>query len=95
MTTRIAAVCILLFAALAGAGLILAREAGDHTEVSTEKLIEQALAGEAGKEVVAQTYLFPPGVVLPWHVSPSLLATLSTHTPVEFPGKPNPLSNTG
>jgi quercetin dioxygenase-like cupin family protein len=70
MTTRIAAVCILLFASLAGAGLILARESGDHTEVSTEKLIEQALAGEDGKEVVAQTYLFPPGVVLPWHIHP-------------------------
>jgi quercetin dioxygenase-like cupin family protein len=70
MKTRIAAVCILLFASVVGAGLILAREGGDHAEVSTEKLIEQALAGEDGKEVVAQTYLFPPGVVLPWHIHP-------------------------
>ena len=70
MKTRIAAVCILLFASVVGAGLILAREGGDHAEVSTEKLIEQALAGEDGKEVVVQTYLFPPGVVLPWHIHP-------------------------
>jgi len=70
MTTRIAAVCILLFASLGGAGLILAREPGDHPEVSTQKLIDQALAGEDGKEVVAQTYEFPPGVVLPWHIHP-------------------------
>jgi quercetin dioxygenase-like cupin family protein len=55
---------------LAAGDLVLARESGDHTEVSTEKLIEQALAGEEGKEVVAQTYLFPPGVVLPWHIHP-------------------------
>ena len=70
MRTRIAAVCILLFAAVGGAGLILARDPGDHSDVNTEKLIDQALAGEDGKEVVAQTYLFPPGVVLPWHIHP-------------------------
>ena len=70
MRTRIAAVCILLFASVGGAGLILAREPDDHQGISTEKLIDQALAGEDGKEVVAQTYLFPPGVVLPWHIHP-------------------------
>lgn len=70
MRTRIAAVCILLLASVGGAGLILARELGDHQGISTEKLIDQALAGEDGKEVVAQTYLFPPGVVLPWHIHP-------------------------
>jgi len=70
MRTRIAAVCIVLFAALGGAGLILARDTGDHTEVGTQKLIDQALAGEDGKVVVAQTYEFPPGVVLPWHIHP-------------------------
>jgi quercetin dioxygenase-like cupin family protein len=70
MTTRIAALCLLLFASVAGAGLILARDTGDHPEVSTQKLIEQALTGEDGKEVVAQTYVFPPGVVLPWHIHP-------------------------
>ena len=70
MTTRIAAVCLLLLASVAGAGVILARDTDDHPEVSTEKLIEQALAGEDGKEIVAQTYVFPPGVVLPWHIHP-------------------------
>ena len=70
MTMRAAIICIELAAAIAGGSLVLARETGDHTEVTTEKLIEQALAGEAGKEIVAQTYVFPPGVVLPWHIHP-------------------------
>ena len=70
MTVRTTIAAIVLAVCLAAGGLVLAREGGDHTEVSTEKLIEQALAGEEGKEVVAQTYLFPPGVVLPWHIHP-------------------------
>jgi quercetin dioxygenase-like cupin family protein len=70
MTIRTTIAAIALAACIAAGGLVLARESGDHTEVSTEKLIEQALAGEEGKEVVAQTYLFPPGVVLPWHIHP-------------------------
>ena len=70
MTTRIAAVCLLLLASVAGAGVILARDTDDHPEIGTEKLIEHALAGEDGKEIVAQTYVFPPGVVLPWHIHP-------------------------
>ena len=70
MTVRTTIAAIALAVCLAAGGLVLAREGGDHTEVSTEKLIEQALAGEEGKEVVAQTYLFPPGVVLPWHIHP-------------------------
>ena len=70
MTIRATITALALAACLAGGGLVLAREPGDHPEVSTEKLIEQALAGEEGKEVVAQTYVFPPGVVLPWHIHP-------------------------
>ena len=35
-----------------------------------EDLIAKALAGEDGKEVIAQTYIFPPGAVLPWHIHP-------------------------
>ncbi len=70
MTMRAAIICIGLAACIAGGSLVLARETGDHTEVSTEMLIEQALAGEDGKEIVAQTYVFPPGVVLPWHIHP-------------------------
>lgn len=70
MTLRATIISIGLAACIAGGSLVLAREGGDHAEVSTEKLIEQALAGEDGKEVVAQTYVFPPGVVLPWHIHP-------------------------
>jgi quercetin dioxygenase-like cupin family protein len=70
MTIRAAITCVALAICLAAGDLVLARESGDHTEVSTEKLIEQALAGEKGKEVVAQTYMFPTGVVLPWHIHP-------------------------
>jgi hypothetical protein len=70
MTIKTTIVAIALAACLAAGGLVLARESGDHPEVSTEKLIEQALAGEEGKEVVAQTYLFPrawrcPGISIP------------------------------
>jgi quercetin dioxygenase-like cupin family protein len=70
MTLRATIISIALAACLAGVSLVLAREPDDHSGVSTEKLIEQALAGEDGKEVVAQTYVFPPGVVLPWHIHP-------------------------
>jgi quercetin dioxygenase-like cupin family protein len=70
MTIRATITAIALAACLAGGSLVLAREPDDHKEVSTGKLIEQALAGEEGKVVVAQTYVFPPGVVLPWHIHP-------------------------
>ena len=70
MTMRAAIICIGLAACIAGGSLVLAREPDDHSGVSTEMLIEQALAGEDGKEIVAQTYVFPPGVVLPWHIHP-------------------------
>jgi quercetin dioxygenase-like cupin family protein len=70
MRPRLAVLVAALIAVTAGAGLNLAREATDHAEVSTDKLIEQALAGEDGKEVVAQTYVFQPGTVLPWHIHP-------------------------
>ena len=46
MTMRAAIICIGLAAAIAGGSLVLARETGDHTEVTTEMLIERALAGE-------------------------------------------------
>lgn len=70
MRARLFALIVGLLASLFGAGLMLAREPDDHQEVSTQKLIERALAGEAGKEVVAQTYEFLPGMVLPWHIHP-------------------------
>lgn len=70
MRIRTAAVCLLLLAGLAGGSLVLAREPEGQSAVTAEQLIAQALAGEPGKEVVAQTYTFPPGTVLPWHIHP-------------------------
>lgn len=69
MRMRIA-VCVLLLAGLAGAGLLIAREPEGQAAVTTEQLIAAALAGEEGKEVNAQLYTFPPGTVLPWHIHP-------------------------
>lgn len=70
MRAKIVVVWLVLSSSFAGAGASLSREPGDHTEISSQKLIEQALGGEVGKDVVAQTYEFPPGVVLPWHIHP-------------------------
>jgi len=64
------AICVLLIAAIAGAGFVLAREPGGQSPVPYEQLLAEPFAGEEGKEVVAQTYIFPPGVVLPWHIHP-------------------------
>ena len=65
-----AVICALLLVCLAGAGLVLAREPDGPSGVTSQQLIAKALAGEDGKEVVAQTYIFPPGAVLPWHIHP-------------------------
>lgn len=70
MTIRAAIACIALAACLAGGSLVLAREPDGQTAVTTEQLIAEALAGEDGKEVVAQTYMFPAGAILPWHIHP-------------------------
>ena len=70
MRMRNAAICALLLVCLAGAGLVLAREPDGPSGVTSQQLIAKALAGEDGKEVVAQTYIFPPGAVLPWHIHP-------------------------
>ena len=70
MRTRIAVVGVLLAAWLSGSGPILAREPGEHSGVSVERLIAEALAGDPSKEVLAQVYTFPPGTVLPWHIHP-------------------------
>jgi quercetin dioxygenase-like cupin family protein len=67
---RTAVICALLLACFAGAGLILAREPAGPGAVTSEQLLAAALAGEEGKEVIAQTYTFPPGTVLPWHIHP-------------------------
>ena len=70
MRMRTAAICLLLLAGLAGAGLLFAREPEGQSAVTAEQLIAAALAGEEGKEVNAQVYTFPPGTVLPWHIHP-------------------------
>jgi len=70
MRMRTAAICLLLLAGLAGAGLLFAREPEGQSAVTAEQLIAAALAGEEGKEVNAQLYTFPPGTVLPWHIHP-------------------------
>jgi quercetin dioxygenase-like cupin family protein len=67
---RTAAICLLLLAGVAGAGLLFAREPEGQGAVTAEQLIAEALAGEEGKEVNAQVYTFPPGTVLPWHIHP-------------------------
>jgi quercetin dioxygenase-like cupin family protein len=71
MKIRIAVIGVLLVACLAGAGLVHARERDSQATVSSRQLIAEALAGEDGKEVVAQTYVFPAGAVLPWHIHPN------------------------
>jgi quercetin dioxygenase-like cupin family protein len=70
MRTRIAVVCVLLLAAAAGAGRVLAREPEDASKVEAQQLLTEALAGEPGKEVVAHSYIFAPGAVRPWHIHP-------------------------
>ena len=70
MKMRIAIIGIVLLAALAGVGLVVAREPDGQSGVTSEQLLAEALAGEPGKEVVAQTYTFPAGAVLPWHIHP-------------------------
>ena len=70
MRLRNAVICALLLVCLAGAGVVLAREPDGPSGVTSQQLIAKALAGEDGKEVVAQTYVFPPGAVLPWHIHP-------------------------
>ena len=52
---------------LTGAGLVLARAPESPGTVTSQQLFVEPLAGDDSKEVIAQTYVFPPGAVLPWH----------------------------
>ena len=70
MTSRIAIIGLVLAVSLAGADVIRAREPDNPSPVTAQQLFAEALAGEVGKEVVAQTYVFPAGAVLPWHIHP-------------------------
>ena len=70
MRLRVAIIGVVLAASLAAASLVQAREPDSPSPVSAQQLFAEALAGEEGKEVVAQTYVFPAGAVLPWHIHP-------------------------
>jgi len=70
MRSRVAIIGLMLAASLAGTAVILAREPDSPSPVSAQQLFAKALAGEVGKEAVAQTYVFPAGAVLPWHIHP-------------------------
>lgn len=70
MRMRIAVIGVVLLACLAGAGVGLAREGDGQSAVTSQQLIARALEGAPGKEVIAQTYVFPAGAVLPWHIHP-------------------------
>jgi quercetin dioxygenase-like cupin family protein len=70
MKLRFPIIGVVLAACLAGTGVILAREPDGQSAVTAQQLFTEALAGEEGKEVVAQTYELPPGAVLPWHIHP-------------------------
>ena len=58
-----------LLVGVTGAGLGLAREPESQAAVTSQQLFVEPLAGDDSKEVIAQTYVFPPGAVLPWHGS--------------------------
>jgi quercetin dioxygenase-like cupin family protein len=66
---RILVFCAVL-TAIAGAGLLLAREPEGQNDVEAKLLLQEALAGEPGKEVNMQVYTFPPGASVPWHIHP-------------------------
>ncbi len=59
-----------LLVGVTGAGLVLAREPEGQGTVTSQQVFAEPLAGDDSKEVVAQTYIFPPGAVLPWHIHP-------------------------
>lgn len=68
--TIIAALCALALAALAGAGLLYAREETPPLKVEAQHLMTVPVAGDPSKEVDIQVYTFPPGSAVPWHIHP-------------------------
>jgi quercetin dioxygenase-like cupin family protein len=70
MRMRTAAVCLLLLAGLAGAGLLFARESEGGAKVEAQQLFVHDFAGDPNTEVNAQIYTFPPGASVPWHIHP-------------------------
>src|SRR5262245_36044256 len=70
MTAKAAILAVAFACALAGAGLVSARDPQSEGGAIAEQLMAQALADDPSKEVTAQVYTFPPGTVLPWHIHP-------------------------
>jgi len=60
----------LVIGALAGSGFVLAREPESAGKVESQQLFVKDLAADASREVNAQSYTFPPGAILPWHIHP-------------------------
>ena len=56
--------------AIAFGAELRARDPTDHTEVDSKQILIEALAADPSKQVNAQLYTFPPGVILPWHIHP-------------------------
>lgn len=65
-----AALCAVTLTALAGAGLLYAREEAPQLKVEAQHLMTAPVAGDPSKEVDIQVYTFPPGSSVPWHIHP-------------------------
>src|SRR6266511_6111050 len=59
---------LLLLGASAGSGLLLAREPESAGKVESQQLFVKDFASDPSKEVNAQSYTFPAGAILPWHI---------------------------
>ena len=68
---RLSAVLLTAALLLAGtAASALGRGAGIADGVKSETLLKETLGDDPTREVVSQTYEFPAGAVLPWHIHP-------------------------
>jgi quercetin dioxygenase-like cupin family protein len=70
MKMRTGVIALALFAAAAGSGLVLVREPERAGQIESQQLFLKELADDPSKEVNAQSYTFPPGAILPWHIHP-------------------------
>jgi quercetin dioxygenase-like cupin family protein len=65
---KTAVICLVLLGASAGSGPLLAREPESAGKVESQQLFVKDFVGDPSKEVNAQSYTFPPGAILPWHI---------------------------
>jgi quercetin dioxygenase-like cupin family protein len=70
MKMRTGVIALALFAAAAGSGLVLVREPERAGKIESQQLFVKELADDSSKEANAQSYTFPPGAILPWHIHP-------------------------